>query len=117
MGLNIQTTRKMSLSDFGEGWGACYLLVKGVNERKRKEIAPLFDQETPEDGKVDQATLWCLELIVGGRVINTNDDGTTNEVELTPEDVPVVVAALSIPWMVEVLIVAVGGDRLKAQMN
>lgn len=112
MALNIVATRKLSLKGFAQGWDDCYLLIRGVGEDRRQEIAAALDGK---EDKAKSAVLGelCKAVITGGVVINTNQDGTTEAVEITTADLPVLVNALNLAWQQEVLAVATGLDRLK----
>lgn len=116
MGLNIVANRRMPLKGFAEGWDECYLLVRGVNEARRQEVLAKLGDKPSDDVATKVVKSFCLEVIVGGQVMTTEDDGTTHAVALTLEDVPVVVEALNYAWQQEVAAVATGADRLKAQL-
>lgn len=116
MGLNIVANRRLSLSDFAEGWANCFLLVRGVNEARRQDLLAKLDNADDEQaGKLMEAL--CLELIVGGSVLTTDEDGSTRPVDVVRENVADVVAALSLAWRQEVISVATGTDRLKVTLR
>lgn len=116
MGLNIVANRRLSLNDFAEGWTNCYLLVRGVNEARRQELLAKLDDANDEQANQLMEAL-CLELIVGGSVITTEDDGSTRPVDITRENVADVVAALNVAWRQEVISVATGTNRLKVPLR
>lgn len=135
MGLNIVAKRKYSLKGFAEGWDDAYVVVRAANESQRKAYADtllemraemnkaIADQdqvkvqelgmalENAADAKVRE---FALELIEGGKVISTKEDGSTELVEFTKEDAPAVVEALGFAWVNDLVSVATGADRLKA---
>lgn len=117
MGLNIVVNRKLSLKGFAEGWDDCYLMVRGVNETKRQELQGKLTDDTTDQDAADLMRQSCLEVITGGLVVSTNEDGTTSKVSVEVADVPVVVEALNLAWQREVVSVATGADRLKAMVN
>jgi hypothetical protein len=114
MALNIVAERKMSLDGFAEGWSKCYLVLRAVNEEKRMKWGELLRDETDDSVAVPKLQAAAAEVIIGGKVINTNEDGSTEEVSVALEDAPAVVNALGIFWLQEVLLVSSGADRLKA---
>jgi hypothetical protein len=117
MGLNIIAERKMSLKGFAEGWDDCYVIVRSANEAKRKAWLTALGTEQSEDTAVDVTRNACLESIVRGVVMSTDDDGTATAASFDEVDVPQVVEALNFAWQQEILSVATGADRLKARMS
>lgn len=138
MGLNIVAKRKFSLKGFAEGWDDCFIIVRAANEQQRKaHTAGLLksqDRMNEAIASEDQAQIqavaheledvadekvrdFALDLIESGRVVSTKDDGTTELVDFTKEDAPVVVDALGFSWLNSLIEVATGTDRLKAQAN
>lgn len=115
MALNLVVHRKLSLKGFAEGWDDCYLMIRGVAEDRRQEIAAALDGKD-DKGKSTLIGALCQEVITGGVVINTKDDGTTEPVEITKPDLPVLVNALNLAWQQEVLAVSTGLDRLKVMI-
>ncbi|WP_437770611.1 hypothetical protein [Arthrobacter sp. KNU40] len=116
MGLNIVVNRRLPLQDFAEGWDNCYLLVRGVNEARRQELLAKLDSASDQEA-ADLMQNLCLEVIVGGQVITTDEDGSTRPVTLNLTDVPEVVEALNLAWRQEVVSIATGTDRLKATLR
>jgi preprotein translocase subunit SecD len=134
-GLNIAAKRKVSLNEFAEGWDDCFVMVKVPSEKNRqayalslnklqakirKDIKASQDEEPSEDYGTQVEDLqrsFCLDHIVSGAVMTTNDDGTTELVNFTKDDVPTVVEALGFTWLQRVVSVATGADRLKAMTN
>lgn len=117
MGLNIVANRKLSLKGFAEGWDDCYLMVRGVSESVRQEMQAKLTDDSTEKDAADLMRQSCLEVITGGLVISTNEDGTTSKVPVDRADVPDVVEALNLAWQREVVSVATGADRLKAILS
>jgi len=137
MGLNIVATRKFSLKDFAEGWGDCFITLRAANEAQRKGYADrLMDYQSEMDEvkatgdeskikafgaeldqKADAAVReFAAELIVGGKVITTNDDGTTELVNFGKDDVSTIIEVLGFAWLNELVEVATGNDRLKVRI-
>lgn len=117
MGLNIIANRKLGLKGFAEGWDDCYLMVRGVNEAKRQELQDKLTPDTTDAEAAEVMRQACLDVITGGLVITTSEDGTTSSVTVDRKDVPDVVEALNLSWQQEVVSVATGADRLKAMSN
>lgn len=117
MGLNIVANRKLSLKGFAEGWDDCYLIIRGVNETKRQELQATLKDKTTDKEAAEVMRQTCLEVIKGGLVITTAEDGSTSSVTLDAADVPVVVEALNLSWQREAVATATGADRLKAMVN
>lgn len=115
MALNIVAKRKVKLEGFAEGWGDAYLLVKAMNEDQRLEFGKKLNPEMDDGESIPILREQVRELLIGGKVVHTEDDGTTKLVDLTPADHEVVVEALNVYWLQEVLLVASGNDRLKAR--
>lgn len=117
MALNLKPKRKLILGeDFAMGWEDCYLVVRSVSDKERDELIKGEEQARGE-GAEAYLREKCIELITGGVVLSTNDDGSTETVNVTPADIPDVVDALNVAWKQEVLFIATGLDRLKANMN
>lgn len=116
MTLNIVANRKLSLKGFAEGWDDCHLLVRGVNERTRQQLQESLQGKGDKEA-ADIVRQLCLDVIVGGVVMSTNDEGVAQPVEITKADITVVVDALNIAWQQEVASIATGADRLKAILN
>lgn len=116
MGLNIVAERKMSLKGFAEGWDDCFLIVRSANEKKRKEWVAALGSEQSEEKATDVTRQACLESIVSGVVMSTDEDGASQAVNFNVADVPEVVDAMNFVWQQEVLSVATGADRLKAKI-
>lgn len=122
LGLNIIAKRKVSLKGFAEGWDDCYLLVRSVSEKERNQWADEMQARKTDDARendklADELTKQrALDVIVGGVVITTDEDGTQRAVEVTTADVPDVVEALEFYWRNEAVSVATGADRLKAMI-
>lgn len=116
MGLNIVANRKLSLKGFAEGWDDCYLIVRGVNERSRQDLQEKLQGKGDKEA-ADIIRQLCLDVIVGGMVISTDDDGSARTVKVELSDVADVVDALNIAWQQEVASVATGADRLKAILS
>lgn len=138
MSLNIVATRRYSLKGFAEGWDDCFVMVRAANEKDRElfaevknkmltEIQPLMNTDDDTNLKVKMLEMeeevdkaqrqLALDLIQSGMVVSTKEDGTTEKVNFTKEDVPVVVDALGPAWLSDIVEVATGADRLKAKMN
>lgn len=117
MGLNIVAERKMSLKGFAEGWDDCYLIVRSANETKRKEWLAALGTEQTEEVAVQVTRDACLDSIVRGVVMSTDDEGKASATSFDAADVSEVVEALNFAWQQEVLSVATGADRLKARMS
>lgn len=117
MGLNIQAYRRVSLKGFALGWDNCYVKVRAVNEAQRtryqQELGDTKD-ETVATAVTKQA---CKDVIVGGVILNTTEDGHEESYEFSRDDVDEVVEALSFPWQTEILSIATGADRLKAMTS
>lgn len=116
-GLNIVAERKVSLKGFAEGWDDCYLLVRAANPEKAREWAETLKPDTTDEETDKILRGIALELIIGGSVITTKEDGTKEPVVVNKEDVPEVLRHLSFAWVSEVVSVATGADRLKALMS
>lgn len=114
MGLNIRAQRKLSLAGFAEGWDECFLMLKAVNEEQRMAWFDVLKDDAPDSVAIPKLRELVNDVVVGGQVVTTNDDGSTSKVALTKEDVPTMVDALNIYWLREVLYVSSGADRLKA---
>jgi hypothetical protein len=116
MALNIIAKRKMSLMGFAEGWDDCYLLVRSASETKRKEWLASLEKEAGDENASKVIREACLEVIVGGVVISTDENGVGSPVEIEPVDVPDVVEAMNFSWLQQAVSVATGNDRLKAKI-
>lgn len=116
-GLNIVAQRRVSLSEFAEGWGDCYLIVRAANRDKVREWKSQFNDNMPDEQAEELLRKAASEIIVGGLVMSTDDNGTSSPVEVTSEDVPTVVNALNLAWLNEVVGVSSGADRLKVMMT
>ena len=135
MGLNIVAHRKYSLKGFAEGWDDAYIMVRAANEQERKIHADKLlkmradmnkaiaaeDQQKIQSLGIDleveaEKTVrqFALDLIEGGKVVTTNDDGTTELVAFDKSDAETVVNALGFAWVNDLVTVATGADRLKA---
>lgn len=126
MGLNIVAHRKMSLAGFAEGWDSCYLTVRAVSEKQRKAWADeMKTMESSTEGKADRMQLLedyasdflerqCKEVIVGGVIMNTDEDGNTAEYKLTEADISELTSFFSFSWQQEIVSTATGANRLKA---
>lgn len=120
MGLNLKATRKISLKEFAIGWDKCYLIVKTVSASESETIQDRLDEFKRLDdakGMADTLTQFSIDNIVGGKILNTLDDGSTELIDFSGEDTPSVVDALNVAWQSEVLAVATGNDRLKLKTN
>lgn len=120
MGLNIAARRKLSLKGFAMGWDNCYLVVKSANEEQRKEWQAALDGVSDKDREEEATSVLreaCLDVIVSGVVMDTNEDGESKEVTFDSSDVPTVVEALNFAWQLEVVGVSTGTDRLKAILS
>ena len=117
MGLNIVANRKLSLKGFAEGWDDCFLMVRGVSEAKRQELQDKLTDGTTDKEAANLMRQACLEVITGGLVISTHEDGSTTSAKVESSDVPDVVEALNLAWQQEVVSVATGADRLKAHLS
>jgi hypothetical protein len=107
----------MSLKGFAEGWDGCFLIIKSANETRRKGwLAALSEEKADEETASDVIRDACLEVIVGGLVMSTGEDGEAKAIEFTTADVPEVVDALNFSWQQEAVSVATGNDRLKAKI-
>lgn len=136
MGLNIVAKRKFSLKGFAEGWDDCFILVRAANETQRKAYAEALlkgrgemyeaiaaDDQAKVQGlaaELDQMAdakvrEFALDLIESGRVVSTKEDGSTELVDFSKADAPVVLDALGFSWTNSLVEVATGADRLKAQ--
>ncbi|ETT25263.1 hypothetical protein RR21198_4003 [Rhodococcus rhodochrous ATCC 21198] len=122
LGLNIVAKRKVSLKGFADGWDDCYLIVRSLSEKERKQWseeaqARQTDDARQNDQLAEELTKkMALDVIVGGVVITTDEDGSQRAVEVTTADVPGVVEALEFYWRNEAVSVATGADRLKAMI-
>lgn len=116
MALNIVARRKVSMEGFAEGWGDAYLLVKAMNEDQRLEFAKKIDPKMEDEESIPILREQVRELLVGGKVVHTDDDGKSKLVDLTPADHETVIEVLNVYWLQEVLLVASGNDRLKARI-
>lgn len=117
MGLNIVAYRKASLKGFAEGWDDCYIRVRTVNEKQRERyMSELGDQK--DDKLAAEVTRQALlDVIVGGVIINTDEDGNSEPYTFSAEEAPQVVDALPFAWQTEILSIATGADRLKATIS
>ena len=119
MGLKINATRTMSLNGFANGWDDCFLTVKAV---RTKDAEVTFDQieafKDSEDASGLTALLesFCTENILSGTVMTTTEDGKQEPYSFSKSETPEVVAELNTAWMLEVLDVSTGNDRLKAKI-
>jgi hypothetical protein len=116
MALYIVAKRKMSLKGFAEGWDDCYLLIRSASETKRKEWLASLEKGTDDENASGVIRGACLEIIVGGVVMSTDENGVASPVEVAPTDVPDVVEAMNFSWLQEAVSVATGNDRLKARI-
>ncbi len=116
MALNIVAKRKMSLKGFAEGWDDCYPLIRSVNETKRKEWLASLEQGTDDENASKVIRNACLEVVVGGVVMSTDENDATSAVEITLADVADVVEAMNFSWLQEAVSIATGNDRLKARI-
>jgi hypothetical protein len=116
MGLNIVAERKMNLKGFAEGWDDCYLMIRVANETKRKEWLAGLEKGTDDENASKVIRDACLEVITGGVVMSTDDNGETSAVNVTRADVPEVVEAMNFSWLQEAVSIATGNDRLKARI-
>lgn len=116
MALNIVARRKVSMEGFAEGWGDAYLLVKAMNEDERLEFGKKLDANMPDDESIPVLRDQVRDLLVGGKVVHTDDDGKSKLVDLTEDDFETVIEVLNVYWLQEVLLVASGNDRLKARI-
>ena len=116
MGINVQATRKFNLADFAEGWDKCFLTVRTMPQRDSDVIAKeVAAARAAEDEDALMATMRdiCVKLIVGGKIMNTGEDGKASLYELAPEDIPDLVDALNFSWQTAVVELSTGADRLK----
>lgn len=116
MALNIVARRKVSMEGFAEGWGEAYLLIKAMNEDQRLEFSAKIDPEMKDEESIPLLREQVRDLLVGGKVLHTDDNGKSKLVDLAPEDHEVVIEVLNVYWLQEVLLVASGNDRLKARI-
>lgn len=126
MGLNIVAHRKMSLAGFADGWENCFLTIRAVSEKQRKAWADEMNaMKASTEGKDDRRQLLedyasdflerqCKEVIVGGTIMNTDEDGNTVEYKLDKSDISDLTSFLSFAWQQEVVSTATGANRLKA---
>ncbi|MGW6120436.1 hypothetical protein ACWFRF_15445 [Nocardia sp. NPDC055165] len=115
MGLNITATRRMSLADFGQGWQDCYLLVRAANKALRDEWKSKFTPGMTNEQAEALVREGALQTIIGGVILNTNEDGSTELVTITSQDVPAVADALGFAWLNDAVALSSGADRLKAK--
>lgn len=116
MGLNLNATRRLSLNGFAIGWDECYLLVKAVKQEEAQATSDEIEKLKESNDVQGLNALvrdYCVRNITGGAVINTLEDGTTERVEISRDDVPTVVDVLNTAWQLEVLAISTGSDRLK----
>ncbi|WKK71448.1 hypothetical protein Q0F99_19100 [Rathayibacter oskolensis] len=114
MKLNIVAHRKVSLKGFAEGWDDCYLRVRALSEPKRAEWSAKVDARV-DDAEYGQILRQaCIDAVVGGVIMNTDEAGVASSYEFSTGEVADVVDALSIAWQGEVMEIATGSDRLKA---
>lgn len=116
MSLNIVAKRRMSLKGFAEGWDDCYLMIRSASETKRKEWLSGLEKGTDDENASNVIRDACLEVIVGGVVMSTDENGVASAAEISPADVPDVVEAMNFSWQQEAVSVATGNDRLKARI-
>ncbi|WP_153008336.1 hypothetical protein [Rhodococcus pyridinivorans] len=117
MALNIVAYRKVSLAGYGEGWDDCYLRVRAANATQRKDWIEFFQKDgVTEEEAESKFREIALEVIVGGVVRHTNEDGSEEDKSFGIGQVDEVVAALSTDGatMHDVMSVSAGADRLKA---
>lgn len=116
MGLNIVAKRKMSLKGFAEGWDDCYLMIRSASETKRKEWLTSLEKGTDDENASNVIRDACLEVIVGGVVMSTDENGVASAAEVTTADVSDVVEAMNFSWQQEAISISTGNDRLKARV-
>lgn len=135
MGLNIAATRTVSLKEFADGWDGAFIKVRAASTTEQKaqqeRLKPLLAelQEDQDSGNIEKARAAAMkvdeeadrlsrefaeQLIIGGKVISTKEDGTTELVEFGKDDIPAVLDALSFFWINHIVEIASGADRLKA---
>lgn len=114
MGINIVAHRKVSLNGFAEGWDDCYLRVRALSEPKRAEWSDKVNARANDQEYSSILRQACLDAVVGGVIMNTDENGVAARYEFSAADVADVVDALSIAWQGEVMEIATGSDRLKA---
>lgn len=115
MALNIVAERKVSLKGFAEGWDTCFLRVRSVNEEERIEMGKMLDDiDGSSMENVEKIRLAVRDVLLGGRVMSTDEDGKSRGVTFSKnneEDTEAVIQALNMYWMQEVLFVASGLDH------
>ena len=123
MGLNIVATRKFYLNEFGEGWEDCYLIVKSVSDTHRKKWSADMEKkgkaakdQDKDEIAIESVRMQSLEVVMGGVVLNTNEDGTTELVEVTKADVPDVIDALGFTFQMDIVAFSTGAYRLKEKI-
>lgn len=117
MGLNIVARRRVSLKGFAQGWDDCFITVKAVNEKQRNEYMERLGDTKDDEVAARVTREACLDVILGGRIINTDEAGNEAPYDFNHSEVEEVVEALSFPWQTEILSVATGADRLKATIS
>jgi hypothetical protein len=114
MTLNITAERRVDISDYGKGWDNCYLTVKSMNPKALKDWQEMVEAEQTGDETIDSLYAEKLKtVLVGGVIMNTNDDGVAERYTIEPEDIADVVEALGPVFKQRALMVAAGTYGLK----
>ena len=117
MGLNIVAYRKLSLADFAQGWGDCYLTIRVANKSERETWLESIEAAKKSN---DMAVLSksvrdiCVAVITGGLIMNTDSDGKASPLKIEVTDVPDVLDAVNFDWQMEIIGTSTGANRLKA---
>lgn len=117
MGLNIVAYRKLSLAEFAEGWGDCYLTIRVANERERESWMEMIEgAKTANDKDMLASSVReiCVAVITGGLIMNTDSDGKASPLKIEVTDVPDVLDAVNFDWQMEIIGTSTGANRLKA---
>ena len=117
MALNIKAKRLMSLEEFATGWEDCYLKLRVVKHEEAEVIQAKMnlaekvgDAEAMSDIVLDVAR----SVVIGGVVMNTDDNGQASKYEFSEDEAAEVVEALGDTWCISVIQCATGADRLKS---
>ncbi|WMM74475.1 hypothetical protein RCF27_09410 [Rhodococcus pyridinivorans] len=117
MALNIVAYRKVSLSGYGEGWDDCYLRVRAANPEQVKSWSEVFESKTLTNEQAEAKFREAAnEVVVGGVILNTNEDGSQEKITFDKSQVAEVVAFLDLAALREITFVSSGSDRLKASL-
>nr|WP_218681327.1 hypothetical protein [Rhodococcus qingshengii] len=114
MGLNIVVDRRVDLSDFGQGWDGCFLIVRAMNSDQLEEYQEKILGVAQDDTASTLMDEKLSELIIGGKIMNTDQEtGKAKSLMFDVEDVPDVVAALGLTFKQRALMVSAGTYGLK----